>query len=140
MTPNEDSLFDKAMAQYQSGISAKELIKDFEKISSLSPNNSAAWTCLAWLQLLCDLPEDALKSAKIAVKLNGQDPQARINLSLALLETSSKGVRDHIDFVKRAMIILPDIEKELRESIEDGLSRRPDWPAIKKIKSWLEFY
>ena len=72
------------------------------------------------------------------MKLNGQDPQSRINLSLALLETNSKGVRDHIDYVKRAMFVLPELEKELKESIEDGLNRKSDWKALKKIKSWLE--
>ncbi len=92
---------------------------------------------MSWLQLLCDRPEEALKSARIAVRINGQDPQARINLSLALLETNSKGVRDHIEFVKRAITLLPEIEKELRESIEDGLQRKSNWPALQKIKSWL---
>ena len=132
-----ESLFDNAMARYQSGEDASDLIKDFEIITNLSPNQSAGWTCLAWLQLLCQKNNDALKSARIAVKLNAQDPQTRINLSLALLETKSKGVREHIEFVKRALLIVPDLEKELKVSIEDGLNRKPNWDSLMKVKSWL---
>ena len=138
MDPSQESLFNQAMARYQAGTEAIDLIKDFETITASAPNQSAGWTCLAWLQLLCNKPEEALRSARIAVRLNGQDPQARINLSLALLETNSKGVRDHIEFVKRALVIVPDFEKELKSSIEDGMQRKPDWQALEKIKNWLE--
>ena len=137
MSQSEESLFDKAMARYKSGTPAEDLINDFESIASSSPNNAASWTCLSWLQLLCDQNQEALRSARIAVRINGQDPQARINLSLALLETNSKGVRDHIEYVKRAILVLPELEKELGESIEDGLNRKSNWLALKKIKSWL---
>ncbi|ABX08064.1 tetratricopeptide repeat protein [Prochlorococcus marinus] len=139
MESNQDNLFDQAMSRYQAGEDVKEVLKEFEKITSISPNQSAGWTCLAWLQLLCDLKEDALRSARMAVRLNGQDPQARVNLSLALLETNSKGVRDHIEFVKKALMFVPEVEKELKISIEDGLSRKPEWQSLKKIKTWLDF-
>ena len=139
MEINQENLFDKALASYQSGAEASTLLEDFEEITSISPNQSAAWTCLAWLQLLCNKNEAALKSAKNAVQLNGQDPQARINLCLALLETNSKGVREHIDFVKRAILVLPDLEKELKASIQDGLNRKPNWQSLEKIKDWLNF-
>ena len=138
MDKSEDSFFEEALKRYKDGSPLEELIEDFHKITSTSPNNAAAWTCLSWLQLLCNIPQEALRSARYAVKLNGQDPQSRINLSLALLETKSKGVRDHIDFVKRAMLVLPDIEKELKESFEDGLLRKPNWKTLLKIKSWLD--
>ena len=127
------------MARYQEGIEASELIQDFEQITSTDPHQAAGWTCLAWLQLLCGNNAAALRSARTAVKLNKQDPQARINLCLALLETKSKGVRDHIEFVQRVLFAVPDIEKELRTSIEDGLTRRPDWKALVKVKEWLGF-
>jgi len=138
MESKEESFFEQAMDRYQSGTEAIELIKDFEAITIAAPSHAAGWTCLAWLQLLCDQHPEALRSARTAVKLNGQDPQARINLTLALLETQSKGVRDHIEFVKRALIIIPEIEKELRSSIADGLKRKPDWQALQKVKAWLE--
>ncbi len=139
MNSTEDSLFDKAMARYESGEEASELIKDFEAITTTFPNQSAGWTCLAWLQLLCDQSDAALRSARRAVKLNRQDPQARINLSLALLETNSKGVREHIEFLQRVLVAVPDLEKELKKSIEDGFTRKPEWNSLKKIKHWLEF-
>ncbi|WP_320663442.1 hypothetical protein [Prochlorococcus sp. MIT 1223] len=137
MQLSEESLFEKAMNRYKDGVEAKELINDFEEIVNTFPNNSAGWTCLSWLQLLCNQHENGLRSARIAVKLNAQDPQARINLSLALLETQSKGVRDHIELVKRALLVMPELEKELKISIEDGLTRKPDWDALIKIKKWL---
>ena len=139
MGKNDESLFDNAMARYQSGEQASKLIKDFEEITSISPNQSAGWTCLAWLQLLCNENQNALKSARVAVKLNPQDPQSRINLTIALLETNSKGVREHIEFVKRALLIVPDLEKELKDSLNDGLNRKPNWNSMKKIQSWLGF-
>ena len=139
MDSTQESLFDNAMARYQSGEEAIELIPDFENITNLFPNQSSAWTCLAWLQLLCNRYEAALRSARTAVKLNAQDPQARINLSLALLETNSKGVREHIEFLQKALFVVPDLKKELQNSIEDGLKRKTDWQALKKIKNWLEF-
>ena len=139
MGKNDESLFDNAMARYQSGEEARDLIKDFEEITSISPNQSAGWTCLAWLQLLCNQNQNALRSARVAVKLNPQDPQSRINLTIALLETNSKGVREHIEFVKRALLIVPDLEKELKDSLNDGINRKPNWNSLKKIQSWLGF-
>ncbi len=139
MNSNSDSFFDKAMARYQEGVDPVELLKDFEAITIASPNQSAGWTCLAWLQLLCDQPEAALRSARNAVKLNAQDPQARINLSLALLETNSKGVRGQIDVVKKVLLAFPEFEKDLKSSIKDGLDRRPDWSSLKKVQDWLGF-
>jgi hypothetical protein len=88
--------------------------------------------------LLCDKPDDALRSARLAVKLNSQDPQARINLTLAMLETKAKGVRDQIAVVQQVLAVAPEMGEELRESINDGFKRRPDWPALLKVKSWLE--
>ena len=137
MESKEESLFDKAMTRYESGIEASELIQDFEAITASAPNQSAGWTCLAWLQLLCNQNEAALRSARRAVKLNKQDPQSRINLCLALLETKSKGVREHIEFLQRVLVAVPDLEKELKNSIEDGLRRKPDWQSLEKIKDWL---
>ena len=137
MESSQESLFEQAMARYQAGADAAEILPDFLKITEAAPRQSAGWTCLAWLQLLCEEPEEALRSARFAVKLNGQDPQARINLSLALLETQSKGVRDHIQVVQQIMALAPDMEDDLKASIADGLKRRPGWKALEKVKSWL---
>ena len=98
-----ESQFSQALQRYQDGAEAADVIDDFEGITRRDPRQAAGWTCLAWLQLLCEQPEEALRSARFAVKLNPQDPQARINLSLALLETDSKGVRDHIQVVQQVM-------------------------------------
>ena len=137
MESSQESLFEQAMARYQAGASAAEILPDFLRITEAAPRQSAGWTCLAWLQLLCDLPEDALRSARFAVKLNPQDPQARINLSLALLETESKGVREHVQVVQQVLTMAPQISDELRTALDDGLQRRPNWSSLEKVKSWL---
>jgi hypothetical protein len=36
------------------------------------------------------------------------------------------------------MLVLPELEKELKESFEDGLSRKPNWKTLIKIKNWLD--
>ena len=131
--------FNAALSRYQAGEDINQIIPEFKKIINQIPNHFAAWTCLAWLQLLQKNNEEALFSAKQAVKLNGQDPQARMNLVLALLATNSKGVRNHIDLIKRLIIIAPELEEDLKQSVNDGLSRDADWSELKKIKKWLDF-
>jgi predicted Zn-dependent protease len=132
------SRFDQAIGRYQQGAAPEEVIDDFLAITAQAPRQSAGWTCLAWLQLLLDQPGAALQSASTAVKLNPQDPQARLNLSLAMLETGAKGVREHIEVVHRVMAMAPELAVELTESMQDGLRRRPGWPAMEKVQSWLQ--
>lgn len=133
----EASLFDQAISRYNAGAPAGELIADFVAITQQAPRQSAGWTCLAWLQLLDGQPLEALRSARMAVKLNPQDPQARVNLSLAMLETGAKGVREHIEIVQRVMVMAPELAGELQESMADGLRRRPGWAAMEKVRAWL---
>jgi predicted Zn-dependent protease len=132
------SPFDEAIARYQQGAAPEELIDDFLAITAHNPRQSAGWTCLAWLQLLLDQPQAALQSARTAVRLSPQDPQARINLSVAMLETGAKGVREHIEVVQRVMLLAPELGQELRDSMADGLRRRPGWQALEKVRSWLQ--
>ena len=134
----ETSLFEQALERYQQGAPLAEVIASFEQITEQEPRQSAGWTCLAWLQLLDNQPQAGLRSARQAVKLNPQDPQARINLSLAMLETNAKGVREHIELVQRLRLMAPELATELDASIDDGLARRPDWQALQKVKTWLQ--
>ena len=137
-SPSDASLFDQAVGRYQQGAAPEELIDDFLTITAESPRLSAGWTCLAWLQLLLDRPNDALGSARTAVRLNPQDPQARVNLSVAMLETNQKGVREHIEIVQRVMLMAPELAAELNDSMADGLRRRPGWQALEKVRAWLQ--
>jgi len=132
------SLFEQALQSYQEGAPLADVIASFLTITQQEPRLSAGWTCLAWLQLLDNQAQTALRSARMAVKLNPQDPQARINLSLAMLENNVKGVREHIELVKRVRLMAPELAEELDGSIADGLARRPDWQALQKVKAWLE--
>ena len=93
--------FNAALQRYKAREDLIPIGQDFQKIIHQIPNHFAAWTCLSWLQLLLKNNEDALVAARQAVRLNQQDPQARMNLSLALLATNNKGVRDHIELIKK---------------------------------------
>lgn len=132
-----ESAFEQALGRYQRGEPTAEVLADFRAITEQEPRLSAAWTCLAWLELLDDQPLQALRSARFAVKLSPQDPQARINLSLAMLETNAKGVREQIELVQRMRLMAPELAAELDNSIADGLVRKPGWKALEKVKAWL---
>jgi predicted Zn-dependent protease len=138
MTSSHEGLFEQALERYRQGEPPETLIDDFLQITAQAPGQSAGWTCLAWLQLLLDQPKEALKSARTAVRLNPQDPQARLNLSVAMLETGAKGVREHIEMVQRITVMAPELGEDLQESMADGLARRPGWSAMEKVRTWLQ--
>ena len=131
------SAFEQALAAYRKGGSAEALLPTFLDIVRVSPNHGAAWTCLCWLQLLAGCPLAALKSGRMAVRLIPQDPQARLNLSLAMLETNTKGVREQIQQVQKVLTMAPDLTEELQQSMVDGLERRGDWQALRKVQTWI---
>ncbi|MEM9924031.1 MAG: hypothetical protein AAF915_09815 [Cyanobacteria bacterium P01_D01_bin.50] len=137
MTQTVESLFDIGLERYKSGESATELIPVFKEICDRAPQNSAALTCLSWLYMLDDKPKLAYKAAQKAVKLNPQDPQARVNLATAMLEIGQKGLRDHVEAASQLIMVNQEWHDEIKNSIEDGLSRKPDWKSLAKIKSWL---
>lgn len=137
MTQAVDDLFDQGLERYQAGETPAELIPVFKEVCDRSPKSSSAWTCLAWLYLLDDRPSQAYKAAQKAVKLNGEDPQARINLAIAMLETDKKGVRDHIEIAQQIMMAMSELREEVKKNCEEGLTRKPDWKALKRVNSWL---
>lgn len=137
MTQTVDALFDTGLERYKAGEPVDSLIPLFKELCDRSPKNSAAWTCLAWLYLLDNKASSAYKAAQKAVKLNPQDPQARVNLAVAMLESGQKGLRQHVDFAQQLMFVNPEWQEEIKNSIEDGLSRKPDWQSLIKIKNWL---
>lgn len=131
------SLFENAIERYKAGENVTELIPVFQDICDRAPKSSAAWTCLAWLYLLNDKPNPAYKAAQKAVKLHPQDAQARVNLAVAMLETGQKGIREHVDFAMQLIMIDSEIRDEIKQSIDDGLTRKPDWKSLKRVQSWL---
>jgi predicted Zn-dependent protease len=137
MTQTVESLFDTGLERYKAGEDVASLIPVFKEVCDRAPKSSPAWTCLAWLYLLDNKPKLAHKAAQKAVKLNPQDPQARVNLAIAMLETGEKGLREHVDFAQQLIFVNPEWRDEVLKSIEDGLSRKPDWKSLAKIKGWL---
>lgn len=137
MTQTVESLFDEGIERYKAGEAPETLIPLFKDICDRSKKSSSAWTCLAWLYLLADKPNLAYDAAQKAVKLNAQDPQARINLAVAMLDTSKKGVRPHVELVQQIIMIAPELRDEVLENIEDGLTRKPGWKSLERVKAWL---
>jgi predicted Zn-dependent protease len=132
-----DALFDQGVDRYKAGEAVADLLPVFKEICDRAPKTSAAWTCLSWLYLLDAKPSPALKAAQKAVKLNPQDPQARVNLAIAMLDTAQKGVRQHVEIAGQIILISPELREEVQQNIEEGLSRKPDWKSLKRVKSWL---
>jgi predicted Zn-dependent protease len=137
MTITIEELFDTGLERYKAGESVESLIPVFKEVCDRSPKTSSAWICLSWLYLLDNKANLAYKAANKAVKLNPQDPQARINLALAMLETGQKGLREHIDFAQQLIFVNEEWQTEVKGSIEDGLTRKPDWQSLIKVKKWL---
>ncbi|MGB3300088.1 MAG: hypothetical protein WBA76_17635 [Phormidesmis sp.] len=132
-----ETKFDEGIARYKEGESAESLLPVFKDICSQAPKNSAAQTCLAWLYLLADKPNAAYKAAQRAVKLAPTDPQARINLSIAMLETGKSGVREQIEQVAPFISSVDELKAEIQENLEEGLRRKPDWKSLKRIQKWI---
>ncbi|MBE9180552.1 tetratricopeptide repeat protein [Oculatella sp. LEGE 06141] len=137
MTETVETLFDQGLERYQAGEDPTSLIPLFKDVCERAPKNSPAWTCLAWLYLLDNKPSQAYKAAQKAVKLNAQDPQARINLAIAMLETAQKGVRQHVEIAEQLIMAVPELQEEVQRNFEEGLSRKPDWKSLKRVQSWL---
>ena len=137
MTESVTSLLEHGLERYQAGEKPEILISTFKEICDRAPKNAAAWSSLAWLYLLLDKPNSALKSAQKSVKLDSQSPQARINLALAMLETGTSGVRQQVEAVQQVMILDQEIRKNIAENIEDGLRRKPSWKSLQQVKNWL---
>ncbi len=137
MTQTVESLFDQAVERYKAGEDPAELIPVFKEICDRAPKSSAAWACLAWLYLLTDKSNSALKAAQKAVKLNPQDPQGRINLAVAMLDAGKSGVRQHVEIAGQVMAAVEELRTEVMANIDDGLTRKPDWASLERVKGWL---
>jgi predicted Zn-dependent protease len=137
MTQTVEALFDEAIERYKAGEGPDTLIPIFKDICDRARKSSPAWTCLAWLYMLDNKPNQALTAAQKAVKLNPQDPQAQVNLAMAMLENSKKGVRDHVELAQQIMMVSEELRDEVKQNLEEGLSRKPDWASLVRVQKWL---
>lgn len=137
MTQTVETLFDEGLERYKAGEDPEALIPVFKEVCDRAPKTSSAWTCLSWLYLLTEKPNKAYDTAQKAVKLNPQDPQARVNLSLAMLEVGKKGVREHIELTQQIIMVAAELREEVEHNIQDGLVRKPGWKNLERVKAWL---
>jgi predicted Zn-dependent protease len=129
--------FAKGFERYEAGEAPETLLPEFLAICQLDPKNAAAWSCVAWLNLLLGKADMALSAAQRSLKLDHRNPQAHVNIALALLGTGGKGVRKHIELVHKVIDFSEEAKADIEENIEDGLKRRPDWKDLAKVKKWL---
>lgn len=137
MAETPEELYKQGLERYQAGEGPDTLIPLFKEITTKSPKNSSAWISLGWLYLLNDKPKSAYKAAKTGVKLNPDDPQARVNLALAMLELGEKGVRSHIERAMEMTMVDSDWRDEIKDNIAEGFKRKPDWKSLTRVKNWL---
>lgn len=132
-----EDLFQQGLERYKAGEDAATLIPLYKEITDRQPKVGSGWTCLAWLYLLNNQAQEAVKAAKQAVKLSPEDPQARINLAIALLETGQKGVREQVEAAQNWLMLLSDLRQEIEENFAEGARRRPNWEALEKVRKWV---
>jgi tetratricopeptide (TPR) repeat protein len=137
LTDSLEAEFEKGLKRYQDGEDPASLIPFFKEIADQAPKNPTVWSCLAWLYLLTDKPEAALKAAQKSIKVDKTHPQARVNLAIAMLETKTAGVRPHVELAAQIMSFDKEIYQTVADNIEDGLTRKPDWKSLQRIKEWL---
>ena len=136
-TETAEDLFNQGLERYKAGEDAASLIPTFEKVCDRQPKIASSWICLSWLYLLDEKSSQALKAAQKAVKLSPEDPQARINLAIAMLETSQKGIRERIEAAQNWLMVMSDLKDEIVENFEEGIRRRPNWSNLEKVRNWV---
>ena len=132
-----EELFNQGLERYKAGENAATLIPIFKDICDQSPKVATSWICLSWLYLINKQSTLALKAAQKSVKLNPEDPQARINLAIAMLETSQAGVREQVELAQTLLMVLTDLKAEIMENFEEGIRRRPNWSSLERVKNWI---
>jgi predicted Zn-dependent protease len=137
MSQTIDELFEDALNRYQAGESVDTLIPTFKDLSAQAPKNSAIYTCLSWLYLLAEKPNAAYKAAQKAIKITPQDPQAHINMAIAILESDRKGVREHVELASQLVMSVEEVQDDIRQNFKEGLTRKPDWKSLKKVENWI---
>jgi len=50
----------------------------------------------------------------------------QVNLAVTMLETGQTGVR-HVDIAMQMIMVDSEMRDEIKQSIEDGLNRNPEW-------------
>ncbi|MEM1252363.1 MAG: hypothetical protein AAGI69_08010 [Cyanobacteria bacterium P01_H01_bin.21] len=137
MSQTIDEQFEAGLNRYQAGEPVETLIPTFKDLSAQAPKNSAIYTCLSWLYLLAEKPNAAYKAAQKAIKITPQDPQAHINIAIAILDSDRKGVREHIELASQLVMSVEEVQDDIRQNFKEGLTRKPDWKSLKKVEKWI---
>ena len=132
-----EEAFQAALTRYNEGEAAATLLPTFVDLCRQDPKNEILLTCLSWLYLLEAKGEPALKAAQHAVKLSPLSAQSRVNLVLAMLETQKKGIRQEVERIQQILQRDPEQRQEILTNLQEGCRRRPDWPGLQRLQSWL---
>ncbi|NJN91797.1 MAG: hypothetical protein HC878_16480, partial [Leptolyngbyaceae cyanobacterium SL_5_14] len=49
----------------------------------------------------------------------------------------AKGVRQHVEIAEQLIMAVPELRDEVKQNFEEGLSRKPDWKSLSRVKEWL---
>lgn len=137
MSESVEELFQDGIRRYEDGESATDLIPLFEGLTKRSPKTAAIQTCLAWLYLLEGQADKAHKAATTATKLDPGDAQARVNLTLAMLELNKTGVRQQVEWAQKIMVADDEQIDGIKANLREGVQRRQEWPYPARVWKWL---
>jgi hypothetical protein len=54
-----------------------------------------------------------------------------------MLDAGKPGVREHVEIAAQVMTVADNMRAEVMQSIDDGLTRKPDWKSLARVKQWL---
>lgn len=132
-----DQLYEQGLQRYEAGEALETLLPFFKELSDRAPKSPAVWSSIAWLYLLMDKSDRAVRAAQKSVKLDPNMPQARVNLAIALLDSGQKGVRDHVERARDLLEIDNEVRDAVFQNLEDGQKRKPGWKSLERVMSWL---
>ena len=135
----ENDYFNLGLELYNNKEPYDKVIDTFEKGLAENSRDSSFYTCLSWLFLLRNKPNDRKKAidyAKSALKFDSSNAQAQYNLVLAYMFTGRKGVRD--EFEKAISMSRDQDIESAKTNLRDALDREGNIPEIEKLLKWID--
>jgi len=135
----EKDLFTQGTELYQQKAPLKDVIDIFLKAAEIRIKDPSLHTCLSWLYLLRAESGDidnAIDSAKMALRSDPGNAQAHFNLLLGLLMAGRKGIREQFEKVM-GKSSKQDLELAIA-NLKDALERKPEFMEAAKLLNWIE--
>lgn len=135
----ESDFFNIGLEQYNNKEPYDTVIETFEKGLKENSRDSSFYTCLSWLFMLRNSPNDRKKAidlAKTALRYDPSNAQAQYNLVLAYMFTGRKGIREEFE---KAISMSRDQDLEAaKTNLKEALEREGSIPEVEKLLKWIE--